>query len=103
MMFNLQDCIAQNNEHPATFHIPDAESIAQLKVGDLAKCVFLYNENIPAPQGVDIDSERMWIIITEIDNLKFKGQLDNMPINKKLTLGMDIEFEAKHICNLYIK
>lgn len=99
-MYSLLDCIAQNNEHPTTFHIPDAEDIAQLKVGDFAKIVFLYDETVHTPHGVPVNSERMWIKITEINNCGFKGELDNEPNNKKLRLGMDIKFETKHICNV---
>lgn len=101
MMFKLQDCIAQNKDHPSTFHIPDAEDITRLKVGDLAKIVFLYDEKVHTPHGVPVSSERMWIKITEINNGEFKGELDNEPNNKKLSLGMDIKFETKHICNVY--
>lgn len=102
-MFTLLDCIAQNKNYPDSYHIPDAAHIAQLKVGDFAKLDFQYSEKYPTPQGVYINTERMWIEITQINGHQFSGKIYVCPINPNLKLGQPVDFEAKHICNVDYK
>lgn len=99
-MYHLIDCIDLNQKHPLTFNLPDDVQIAKLKVGDSVKVFFQYSENYPTPQGVDINSERLWVDITKIENSQLSGTIANDPVNPHLKFGNIVDFEAKHICNV---
>lgn len=96
----LIDCIAQNKIHPNTFEIPSQDLVAKLKAGDAAKVFFQYDAFYPCHKNVGINSERLWVDITQIVDGKFTGTIANDPVNPNLKFGQILSFEAKHICNL---
>lgn len=95
--YTLMDGEAQNLAHPTTFYIPPKEERLKLRPGDLAKVVFT-----PASgRGL---SERMWVKITEVQEPgKYVGVLDNDPLDPNLGVldGSTVEFEAKHVIQLW--
>lgn len=84
--------IAQANKY--TFEKPSQQVIQKLKVGNYVKLIFNFestNEEHPS-------AERMWVIITAINNDKFTGKLDNDPFFlHELFAGDQIHFEHQHI------
>ncbi|NOQ75785.1 MAG: DUF2185 domain-containing protein [Crocinitomix sp.] len=90
----LTDSEALSNEFKYTFYKPSRKITDQLAVGNLVKLTFEFlskNEEHPS-------AERMWVIITEVNNGKFQGVLDNSPFYiHDLFAGDEIDFEHKHI------
>lgn len=90
--YELVNALQMHNQHPETFEIPDLSEIQSLKVGDFVKLIFTQ----------DGHSERMWVQIKSIDNQKYLGRLDNIPILIDIDLNEIVSFEQKHIINTII-
>jgi hypothetical protein len=92
--WNLVDSEELAKENKYTYYKPSRNITNQLKVGNLAKLNFQFEStNDEDPLG-----ERMWVVITEITQDKFKGTLDNNPFFLSGLYYQDvIEFEHKHI------
>lgn len=92
--WSLVDCEKLAKENKYTFYKPSRNITNQLKVGNLVKLNFQFDStNEQDPLG-----ERMWVIITEKTESKFKGKLDNNPFYMSELYYQDIiEFEHKHI------
>lgn len=100
MSYSLIDCIYRNKTSQGNFEIPSSEDISKLKVGDLAKLVFVHTD----AKAQEPHAERMWVILTEVNGQKFKGTLDNDPTYIKTIKYQDvIEFEDRHICNMLLR
>lgn len=92
--WSLVDSEELAKEHKYTYYKPSRKITNQLKIGNLVKLNFQFEStNDEDPLG-----ERMWVIITEINQDKFKGTLDNNPFYLSELYYQDvIEFEHKHI------
>lgn len=92
--WRLVDCEELAKENKYTFYKPSRNITDQLKVGNIAKLNFQFEStNNEDPLG-----ERMWVVITEKNQNKFKGTLDNNPFYLSELYYQDIiEFEHKHI------
>lgn len=92
--WTLVDCEELSKESKYTFYKPSRNITDQLEVGNLVKLNFQFEStNDEDPLG-----ERMWVIITEKSQNKFKGTLDNNPFYLSELYYQDIiEFEHKHI------
>lgn len=92
--WSLVDCTKLAEENKYTFYKPSRKITDQLEIGNLAKLNFQFKStNDEDPLG-----ERMWVIITEKNNDKFKGTLDNNPFYlSELYYNDIIDFEHKHI------
>jgi hypothetical protein len=93
---NLMDAQKQHNKYPDTFWIPDLNDRKSMKIGTICQLVFLGQKH----------SERMWVIITEVDNdnedIKYTGTLDNDPIYiRYIKCGDEVKFEPKHVIKIY--
>lgn len=77
-----------------TFYKPSKAVYEKLRRGSLVKLIFAFNtDDEDAPRA-----ERMWVKITQRDNDRFKGKLNNDPFYiKDLKYKEIIEFEEKHI------
>jgi len=77
-----------------TFYKPSKAVYEKLQPGNVVKLIFEFeSEDEDTPSG-----ERMWVIITEINNGKYKGTLANEPFYiEDLEYEDEIEFEEKHI------
>jgi uncharacterized protein YegJ (DUF2314 family) len=80
---------------PGTFRIPARFKRAALRVGDLAKLVFV------APlTGGPANGERMWVKIEVVENGRFRGRLSNAPVViQDLKIDDPIEFGPEHVAD----
>jgi uncharacterized protein YegJ (DUF2314 family) len=92
----LTDGVELNNRYPSTFHIPSDSEKARVQVGDNVKLRFEAIGHNPE----DL-SERMWVEILELTNDGYKGFINNDPVSPNLKYKQEIEFEARHIMNIY--
>lgn len=92
--WRLVDSEQVAKENPYTFYKPSKEITKQLKVGDAAKMTFEFDST----DNEHPLAERMWVLINEIRDDQFVGQLDNHPFYiHDLFAGDTVKFEHKHI------
>lgn len=78
----------------------DAERL-EVRVGDMVKLIFRYQNSVEQ-NGKVIDSERMWVEITQNRDGYFIGRLDNVPSATTLIKeGSEIRFHPKHIIEIW--
>lgn len=89
--FEFVDCEEMARTYPDTFEIPSKEEIADLKVGDYVKLLFVHTP-----------IERMWVKVDAIYNdHSFTGSLSNDPyMINGIKFGDRFAFHAKHIANI---
>ena len=81
---------------PYTYYIPTEEFLAALIPGDVVKIVF---EGTPISKTYG--AERMWVILTDRDDDKLKGTLDNEPFDMpQLKAGDCISFNIRDIIDI---
>jgi uncharacterized protein YegJ (DUF2314 family) len=91
MAWTLDDAVAKNRRHPDTFHIPLEQDVADLRVGDYAKLIFMSNG----------EGERMWVQITKIGRTGFTGTLANSPVViDGLTFGAAVTFQPHNVIDV---
>ena len=96
----LVDGVAKAAAHPATFHIPSAEDIAGIKVGDYVKLGFVVDspENLPSGR-LRASAERMWVNVRSL--APFSGVLANDPVVlEDIKAGDTVDFESRHILDI---
>lgn len=101
--FTLGDGEALNSAHPNTFLIPTREEREDLAIGMTAKLMF---EQAAMPAGRknalgNINSERMWVTVTEKVPGGYVGKLDNTPVVVKAKHGQVVRFEARHVIGIH--
>lgn len=95
--YYLENALQRNKEYKNSFDIPSKENINNLKPYDLVKLIFTEENN-----DKEIMSERMWIIITEINGENFTGILDNEPYYlKTIKYGDKVVFKSENIIDIY--
>jgi hypothetical protein len=82
----LADGEERNRLHP-TFQVPSAETRHTLRVGELVKLCFEDGEG----------GERMWVLVTAVEDVHYIGTLNNHPFSMPLHFSQRIEFLPKHI------
>ena len=98
--WKLEDAQKISEEFPYTFYKPSKEVVSMLRKGNLAKCIFSFESENPE----DPRAERMWILITNISNGVFTGQLDNDPEYIEGLMYQDpITFNECHIIDTDLK
>lgn len=98
---DLLDARARNVENPETFYIPSKEELKKVKKGSHVKLCWL-NDTPGILHGKKVKNERMWVKVLDKDGEFFLGELDNDPAyTPGLKLGDRIEFEARHILDIY--
>lgn len=92
--WKLVDSEELSKTNKYTFYKPSRKVTDQLKIGNLVKMTFEFEStNKEHPRA-----ERMWVKITKINNIQFKGELNNHPFYlHELQAGDEIIFEHKHI------
>ncbi|MGG2091472.1 DUF2185 domain-containing protein [Bacillus sp. S13(2024)] len=95
MSWYLDNVYELNKESPYTFYIPSSEILNKLKVGDLVKLIFVTKTQ----EDDGFSAERMWVEITQINEKKFIGKLDNEPYRLSLKRGDEISFGVENICD----
>ena len=97
--YMLEDGVQRNKQHPDTFYIPSQEERTSLQVGDVAKLVFLYRES-----DVICGGERMWVLITKVQDDGYEGTLDNKPFMADvLHFGEVVRFKPEHVIDCQTK
>lgn len=88
-MYTLIDGEEMNKQHSDTFEIPHKLRILNLKENQYVKLGF---------QEEGKKTERMWVLITKINDDNFEGTLDNEPFNLETIRHNDtVKFNSKHI------
>ena len=77
---------------PYTFFLPHPDCVASLRVGDMAKLLFEYEDNVEQYGG-----ERMWVSVDQRDGPDFEGRLLSDPCEKQIAKGDLVRFRAEHI------
>lgn len=92
----LDDAVARAKASPDTFEVPSEADIANIKVGDYVKLIFLY-------EGDVCEGERMWVQVKVLnkDAEYFGGLLSNDPVVVPLKLNDYIEFDSKNIISIF--
>lgn len=86
--------------HPSTFHIPPEHERENLVLPCHVKLSFRINivgEHLEEKERV----ERMWVWATMQSNGQYLGRLDNDPLSKRLSAGMMVTFEPRHIISTW--
>jgi hypothetical protein len=93
-------------EHPDTFWIPELSDRQSLKRGDAAKLIFdieCEDEN----GNLTIESERIYVIVSEVVGDKYIGILDSQPVcidkdqdGVYLGFGVEIPFSSEHVIDI---
>jgi len=88
VIMNFIDAQQMQKDHPDTFEAPTDAELEKLKIGDIVK--------------VCHNDERFWVVIINIEGDKITANVDNELIcNQPFNNGDNIEFEKKHIYNIY--
>jgi uncharacterized protein YegJ (DUF2314 family) len=89
--YYLTNVVDANRRYPDTFFIMPVEERTAIKVKDIVKLIF----NFP-----DI-SERMWVIVTEVQGGQYFGIVDNDPVTKSglIEYGSAVTFGPEHIAS----
>jgi Uncharacterized protein conserved in bacteria (DUF2314) len=89
---NVED---RASSSPGTFQIPARFKRAALRVGDLAKLVFVFPAMSGPPNG-----ERMWVQIELVEGGRYRGRLRNNPVFfQDLKANDPIEFGPEHVAD----
>jgi hypothetical protein len=92
--WHLEDVTEIAKESPYTFYLPSETVIRKIVPGNIVKLMF--SCDIENEQGWS--AERMWVIVTEIQDGVFKGTLDNDPSYIPDLKYQDIiQFQSIHI------
>ena len=98
--YTLADCLRRHAKYPATFEVPQPDEIARLKPGDTVKLIF----ELPEPERHEsgMEAERLWVRISSVlPGGRFTAELDNEPSALATARGHWVEFEARHIADIY--
>ena len=94
-----------HEENPESFWIPALDKRKSLKVGDAAKLIFDI-EGLDENGEIEIQGERIFVIVSEVLGDLYIGILDSQPavIDPKddfyLGFGVEIPFTAEHIIDI---
>jgi len=92
--WKLVDSEELAKQYKYTFYKPSKKIIDHLQIGNIAKMTFEFDSTNDEHPG----AERMWVLITEVNDGKFKGELNNNPFFlHELWEGDEITFEHKHV------
>ena len=93
--FNLIDAVEFQKQHPKTFELPDDWNRRHISVGEWAKLMFQF------PVNRYPEVERMWVRVTEVTDIGYKGVLDNNPTNIEFIRSDEvIAFEPHHVISI---
>jgi len=95
----LENALTTHLHHPDTFQLPDRDVRERLQLDDYVKITFL----LPAKdeEGEYFQGERMWVWITEIDELGYVGVLDSDPMTKgSIQPGDEVLFGPEHVISV---
>lgn len=89
------------------FEIPNRASRTSLRVGDLAKLIFLSSRGGRGEGREPAFAERMWVEVTFVGpgfSPSYMGLLRNKPATTRaLVYGQLIEFEPRHVSDVRVQ
>jgi hypothetical protein len=100
-LWELDDGEALHAEFPSTFEIPPASERQALHTGQLVKLIFRIPIAVKdaAPSVV---VERMWVVVGGVYAAKYFGTLNNdARYAKHVVSGLEVEFEARHVIQIW--
>jgi hypothetical protein len=86
--FEFTDAQTMAQQNPLIFFVPEKGELARIKEGDFVK-ICINNE------------ERIWVQVTGIEGDTIKGVLAKDPVAINARYGDTIEFERKHIYQIF--
>ncbi|MBI1424808.1 MAG: DUF2185 domain-containing protein [Gammaproteobacteria bacterium] len=93
-LWYLEDARELAEVAPYTFYLPSTEVVAMLKPGDAVMLMFRSDEEAADEE----QAERLWVRITVVDDVDFRGELEDEPaLIADLTVGDEIDFAVEHI------
>jgi uncharacterized protein YegJ (DUF2314 family) len=96
--YNFVNAQEMHKLHPKTFEVPSDEELNNIKIGDFVKiCIYGKLE----PDFSDIDNERFWVEVTEINNDEIIGTVDNELVEVDLKYGEKIKFKKENIYSIW--
>ena len=103
--WKLRSGEAAHREHPDTFWIPSPEERWSLKRGQTVKLIFEIEAEDEAG-NLEVNAERMWVIVADRIGPHYIGILDNDPATVEATedgylvCGAEIPFLAEHVIDI---
>jgi len=89
--FKLISGLEMNRKHPVSFEIPSLLEKEQISVGDSVKLMFEFKKGV----------ERMWVLVTKIEDGCLTGILDNMSVFKNtIAYGDTVQFTKDHVISI---
>lgn len=91
--YTLDDPRLVHQEAPYTFYLPSEARLAAIEPGDTVKLIFRGK-----PAGRQYDAERMWVMVTEVNEEDLTGTLENSPFDMpQIKSGDVVHFKRWHI------
>jgi hypothetical protein len=103
--WQLRSAEQSHREHPDSFWIPPLERRQSLHRGQAARLIFDI-EGQDEDGAVEVQGERMWVIVAERVGDAYIGILDNQPAaiepseNVYLCFGAEIPFLPEHVIDI---
>ncbi len=98
--WQLVDVERRSTKDPLKFQIPSRKLREACVKGNIVKLIFTTKNT--GSKSDSIQGERMWVIINEVQGLRYKGILDNEPmIIKHLLAGDVVTFHPENIADIY--
>jgi hypothetical protein len=103
--WELRSGEASHAKNPSSFWIPCLEDRKSLRHGMAAKLIFDI-ECVNDSGEVEVNGERMWVIVSEVRHDYFIGILDNKPASfepddeEYLVFGAEVPFLLEHIIDI---
>jgi hypothetical protein len=102
--WELDSAERRHAESPDTFWIPDRSEREQLQPGQAAKLLFVIEAD---DDGAAVtNTERMWVLVTELNQDGYIGILDSQPASIEpsddvyLIMGAEVPFRAEHVIDI---
>jgi hypothetical protein len=103
--WQLRSAEQSHREHPDTFWIPPLERRQELKRGQSARLIFdVEGQDEDGP--IEVQGERMWVIVAERVADAYIGILDNQPASIEpsesvyLCFGAEVPFLPEHVIDI---
>ena len=95
-LVTLLDPRPRRRASPYTFYLPSDAALAHLAPGDLVKLIFE-----PTAPDAECGAARMWVELTQRDQDRLTGRLDNKPFDlPDLELGDRSDFARHHVIDI---
>jgi hypothetical protein len=103
--WELRSAEESHAQHPDTFWIPSREERENLQRGQAARLIFDI-ESIDDAGQVQLQGERMWVVVSERCGGLYVGILDNQPASVEpgekvyLYFGAEVPFGPEHVIDI---